>query len=385
MPRLRLGRRRPTSEALIEVIAGEIADERRGIIVCGRQPDPGLAEPVAALARATGYPILAEPTSQLRLGPHDRSLVVSAYDAIARARPPGLEPELVLRFGELPTSKALRAWLGTLGEARQMVVDPAYGWSEPTRVALVLLRVAAAGLATALTAAVDVGPNDGWVEGWRSADAAALAAMARILAASDEPTEPGAHAAMGELYADGDIVYTASSMPIRDQETFLASGPGAVRFLANRGANGIDGLVSSGIGAAIASGRPTWILTGDLGLHHDMNALATLRHATAPVRIVVFDNAGGGIFEFLPQVDQVGRNEFEALFGTPVGLDVARVAALYDLPHRRIGRLGELAEAAGGATGLIEVPTERRANLALHRRLTAAAVEAVEGAIAANG
>ena len=91
-------------------------------------------------------------------------------------------------------------------------------------------------------------------------------------------------------------------MPIRDQEAFLPGlRPPRCCFLANRGANGIDGLISSGIGAALATGRPTWIVTGDLGLFHDMNALATLRHADVPVRIVVVNNDGGGIFEFLPQ------------------------------------------------------------------------------------
>ena len=115
-----------------------------------------------------------------------------------------------------------------------------------------------------------------------------------------------------------------------------------VRFLCNRGANGIDGLISSGIGAAAASGRPTWIVTGDLGLHHDMNGLAALRHASGPVRIVVLNNDGGGIFEFLPQAEQLERDEFEALLGTPLGLDPARVAAVYGLPHVRVERLDQL-------------------------------------------
>jgi 2-succinyl-5-enolpyruvyl-6-hydroxy-3-cyclohexene-1-carboxylate synthase len=371
----------PPSEALIEVMAEEVTDERRGLIVCGRQPDPALAEPVAKLAVAAGYPILAEPTSQLRLGPHDRSLVVSSYDAIARAQPAALEPELVLRFGELPTSKALRGWLGSLGEIRQMVVDPTYGWSEPTRVALVVLRVAAAALAKALAGAVDPDRDERWVERWRSADAAAAEAVANELEALDEATEPAAHAALGRLYADGDLVYTASSMPIRDQEAFLAPAPAAVRFLCNRGASGIDGLVSSGIGACAASHSPTWILTGDLGLFHDSNGLAALRAAGAPVRIVVFNNDGGGIFEFLPQADLVERGEFEALFGTPLALDVARLAALHGLRHRRVERVGEIAAAVADGAAVIEIATARRANVELHRRLTAAAVAAVEGAL----
>jgi 2-succinyl-5-enolpyruvyl-6-hydroxy-3-cyclohexene-1-carboxylate synthase len=334
---------------------------------------------VAALARTAGYPILAEPTSQLRLGPHDRSLVISSYDAIARARPASLEPEMVIRFGELPTSKALRGWLGSLGEIRQMVIDPGYGWSEPTRVASVVLRVDPGAFATSVADAAAGEPREDWAQVWRAADAAAADAVAAVLESSDEPGESGAHAALGRLYADGDLVYTGSSMPIRDQEAFLASGPASVRFLANRGANGIDGLISSGIGAAVATASPTWILVGDLGLHHDMNALAALPRGGPPIRIVVLDNDGGGIFEFLPQAGQVDRDEFQALFATPLGLDAARVAALYGLPHRRVERLEDLALAAAAAgPTLIEVPSRRRANVELHRRLTDAAVGAVE-------
>jgi 2-succinyl-5-enolpyruvyl-6-hydroxy-3-cyclohexene-1-carboxylate synthase len=164
-------------------------------------------------------------------------------------------------------------------------------------------------------------------------------------------------------------VYTASSMPIRDQEAFLPAGPAAVIFLANRGANGIDGLVSSGAGAAIASGRPTWIVTGDLGLVHDVAGLAAVGSAPGPVRVVVANNDGGGIFDFLPQADIVDREEFEALFGTPSGLDPADLAAAYRLPHRLVENLDELEDAAAQGTAVIEVRSGRRANVDLHRRI----------------
>ena len=126
------------------------------------------------------------------------------------------------------------------------------------------------------------------------------------------------HRALGPPTRDGDLIYTASSMPIRDQEAFLGAGDTDALFLSNRGANGIDGLISSGIGAARASGRPTTIVTGDLGLLHDLGGLAALRDVSTPVRIVVIDNGGGGIFHFLPQEQALRGEEFEALLGTPV-------------------------------------------------------------------
>jgi 2-succinyl-5-enolpyruvyl-6-hydroxy-3-cyclohexene-1-carboxylate synthase len=371
----------PTADDhLLDELYERIAAVPHGMIVAGRQPDRAAADSVAALARASGYPILAEPTSQLRMGPHDRSLVVWAYDPVARARPQSLEPELVLRFGDLPTSKPLRHWLGGLDATRQIVVDPVGGWNEPSRRAETILRVDPAALtAGAIDRLADAG-DPGWTEAWLRVANAAAEAIRGAVESLDEPTEPGVHAALGAAYADGDLVYTASSMPIRDQEAFLAPGPADVRFLCNRGANGIDGLISSGIGAATATGRPAWIVTGDLGLFHDMNALALLGQTAARVRIVVLDNGGGGIFEFLPQAEQVTRDEFEAIFGTPVDLDLARVAALHGLPHRRLEDLADLR--AAEETCLIEVPVpDRRRNVELHRELAESAERAVLAAV----
>jgi len=355
-------------EALVDELAARVSASPRGLVVAGRQLDETIAGPVAALAKRAGYPILAEPTSQLRLGGHDRELVVWPYDAIARLRPPALAPDLVVRLGDLPTSKALRQWLASLGGLRQVVVDPSFAWNEPSNQAETIVRAEPRSLAVGITDRLP-GASGEWQAEWLEAGRRAAAATQAELEALEEPTEPGAHAALSRLYADGDLVYTASSMPIRDQEAFVPSAPAQVRFLCNRGANGIDGLVSAGIGAAAASGRPTWIVTGDLGLHHDMNGLAALRHANVPVRIVVLNNDGGGIFEFLPQAGQIERDEFEALLGTPLGLAPERVAAAYGVPHVRVDRLDRLPTAASPGTCLIEIPVDRRRNVEVHRRI----------------
>ena len=355
-----------------------LRESRRGLIVCGRMP-PGAAEAIASLARAAGFPILAEPTSQLRLGPHDRSLVIGTYEPVARARPARLAPDLVLRFGELPTCKPLRQWLATLPEAAHLVVDPAHGWNEPTRIAGAIARAEPTALAEALAPDGSVA-EPGWADAWLAAAAAAEEAIVTELDSLDGPTEPGLQRALGSAYAGGDLVYTASSMPIRDQEAFLPGGEADVVFLANRGANGIDGLISSGIGAAAAAGRPTWIVVGDLGLFHDMNALASLGHAEAPVRVVVVNNAGGGIFEFLPQAGQVERAEFEALLGTPLEIEPERVAAVHGVEYVRLERLADLAGLAR-RTALIEVRTDRAENVALHDRLREVGRAAVASAL----
>jgi 2-succinyl-5-enolpyruvyl-6-hydroxy-3-cyclohexene-1-carboxylate synthase len=353
---------------LLDEMAGQIGDAIAGVIVAGRQLDPELREPLAHLARASGFPILAEPTSQLRSGPHDRSHVVAAYDLLLRDEQFGrsVVPDLVLRFGEMPTSKPLRAWLAASG-ASEIVVDPRGGWNEPSNRAAAILRADPTELASGWAARLEKEPR-GVPGAWIAAEAAAQEALSAELT-GDAISEPALHRALGAAHRDGDLVYTASSMPIRDQEAFLPAGDADVIFLSNRGANGIDGLISSGIGAAHASGRPTTILTGELGLLHDIGGLAALRDVSTPVRILVIDNDGGGIFHFLPQEGVLADEEFEALLGTPRGVDAAKAAALFDLPHHRLRSLPELPAVLAAGTGVIEVKTDRQKNLALHRQL----------------
>ncbi len=356
------------SQFLLDEVAGHIAEADIGVIVAGRQLDPELREPLADLARVAGFPILAEPTSQLRCGPHDRSHVVTAYDLLLRDERfrETASPDLVLRFGEMPTSKPLRSWLAESG-ADQIVVDPLGDWNEPTRRAAALLRADPTELAAGWAARLgEARPAPAM---WMEAERVAREAIDGELAEMDAPTEPGLQLALGAAYRDGDLVYTASSMPIRDQEAFLPTSDADTTFLCNRGANGIDGLISSGIGAAHATGRPTTILTGDLGLLHDVGGLAALREVSTPVRIVVIDNDGGGIFHFLPQQEALAGDEFEALLGTPRGVDVGKAATLFDLPHRKLESLDALPEALAAGTGLIEIAVDRQANVDLHRRI----------------
>jgi 2-succinyl-5-enolpyruvyl-6-hydroxy-3-cyclohexene-1-carboxylate synthase len=365
------------SAFLLDEVAGHIGDARAGVIVAGRQLDPELREPLAALAKAAGLPILAEPTSQLRCGPHDRSHVVTAYDHLLRDDRfrESVAPDLVLRFGEMPTSKPLRSWL-TESDADQIVVDPRCGWNEPTRRAAALLRADPTELAAGWAARLGDGERAA-PSAWIEAEQKARGALESELGSTDGLSEPALHLALGRAHRDGDLVYTASSMPIRDQEAFLPSLATDALFLCNRGANGIDGLISSGIGAAHASGRPTTIVTGDLGLLHDIGGLAALRGVSTPVRIVVIDNDGGAIFGFLPQAEAMASEEYEALLGTPRSVSAEKAASLFDLPHVRLESLDEVTDALGAGTGLIEVPVERRGNVDLHRKLSASVADAI--------
>jgi 2-succinyl-5-enolpyruvyl-6-hydroxy-3-cyclohexene-1-carboxylate synthase len=372
------GRAPEPDDFVLEELARHASEAKTGAIVAGRQTDPALREPLARLAAASGFPLLAEPTSQLRWGPHDRSHVVSAYDALLRSGPfAEAAPDLVLRFGQMPTSKPLRAWVARAGA--EIAIDPSGGWNEPTHRAAAIVRADPAAIAAGIAEHLEAEPHEP-PAAWLEAESAARGAFAAELDAAAEPSEPGIQLALAGCYRDGDLVYTASSMPIRDQESFLPPGDADVLFLCNRGANGIDGLVSSGIGAAHASRRPTVIVTGDLGLLHDIGGLAGLRDVQTPVRIVAVNNDGGGIFHFLPQDEAMERDEFETLLGTPRGIDLSRAAALFELEHRRVDDLADLSSALAAGTGLIEVPVDRAGNVALHRSLAAAAESALASA-----
>ncbi len=369
-------------EALLDTLAERIESTPTGLIVAGRQMDPALAEPVSALAAAAGYPILAEPTSQLRRGPHDRSLVVSAYDHIARDRPAGLQPELIVRVGDLPTSKPLRQWLAAIEGLEQIVIDPGGEWREPTRRASTIVRAEPAPTARSLAERLSrLRPGASTVAGspfaaaWLEADSAVRSVVDGRLGELEELSEPGVWMALGRVLRDGDSVLAASSMPVRDMETFLRPGPEGVRIASNRGANGIDGLTSTAAGLAAGSGARTWAVLGDLALFHDLGGLAAVRHAPE-LRLIVIDNSGGGIFHFLPQAEALAEDEFEALLGTPSGLDPAEAARLYGLRVEAPEDPAGLDAALAGDARVIVVRTERARNLELHRELSRLAAEA---------
>jgi 2-succinyl-5-enolpyruvyl-6-hydroxy-3-cyclohexene-1-carboxylate synthase len=370
-------------ESRLHDLAERIERSPRGLIVTGRQPDPSLAGPVAELAAAAGYPILAEPTSQLRRGPHDRSLLVTAYDAILRDRPAGLKPDLVVRFGDLPTSKPLRQWLAAIEGLEQIVIGPADEWREPTRRASMLVRAGPVAAARSLSerlarlrpgaAAVAGSP---YAADWLEAERAVREAVDERLQTLDELSEPGIWLALGRAMRDGDSVFAASSMPVRDLEAFLRPGPEGVRFASNRGVNGIDGLVSTAAGMAAGSGARTWAVVGDLALFHDIGGLAAVSHAP-DLRLIVVDNSGGGIFHFLPQAETMTHDEFEALLGTPAGRDPADAARLFDLSVVTPESPDELDRALAGDARVVVVRTDRRRNLELHLELAEAAAAAV--------
>ena len=350
----------------VHQLAERMAAAPRGAIVCGATAEP-VAEPVTRLAAAAGWPVLAEPTSGVRCGEHDRTHVVAHYDALLRSEAFGARhaPEFVLRVGDTPTSKPLRAWLAAVPQA---VLDPHASWHEPTRAAELLLHASAAPACDALAAALSMQPpaqDPDWLPAWRAADGLVPAALDE----APNPFEPKAYASLESALPPDALLWLSSSMPVREVEAFFPQSAKALRFLANRGANGIDGVTSSAAGAALASGRPTFLLTGELALLHDLGGLLAASRAGAELTIVCVNNGGGGIFDFLPVAGEAEQADFEEHIATPSGIDLAAVATLAGLSHTLAGTPAEVREAAAAGPGLVEVRTDRAESVRLHREL----------------
>jgi 2-succinyl-5-enolpyruvyl-6-hydroxy-3-cyclohexene-1-carboxylate synthase len=257
------------------------------------------------------------------------------------------------------------------------VIDPDFAWNEPTWTADQIVRASPAVLTEQVAGELEPRSESDWSRRWLEASWTADAVIDEFFESlGSELFEPRVYRELAPLLPAGSTMYVASSMPIRDVETFLPLIDQPLRVFSNRGANGIDGVISSGLGAAaIAPGR-TYVVVGDLALYHDMNGLLATSRLGVEATIVVINNGGGAIFDFLPIAEH--RDGYEQLFSTPTGLDCAAVAALYGLPFTRVSSYGDLARALG-APGLVEVPLDRSRNVELHRELFKRVVEAVQG------
>ena len=360
-------------------LADRIRAVERGLVVAGQatlRP-----EPLHALARAVGWPVLAEPASGARSGDHaiacPHHLVADAD--LARTH----RPELVLRVGQPGLSPPLERLLSA--DVPQIVIDPHGAWHDPARAVGELVVAdpdqACEDLARAVADGTAPERDGGWLDAWRRADAAARAAVDAVLDRETRPTEPRVARDLGACLPSGSALVVASSMPVRDLHRYLAPRDG-LTVVANRGASGVDGTVSTGLGVALAHDGPTVALTGDIALLHDSNGFLLAPDAPRlDATVVVVDNDGGGIFHHLPQARFPAS--FERVFATPHGRDLADLARLHRLGYHAVDRADGIPEAVlgtldDGGLHLVHVRTDRHANVALHERITAAVREALD-------
>ena len=389
---------RRLAPAAVVALADRLYGFERGLIVAG-WGSGATAKSVAALASSLGWPLLADPISNLRAGPH----AISTYDALLRVERFAARhrPDLVLRLGAPLTSKVATTFFDP--SIDQIVIDPDGRWLDPHRAARERMavdaepllcdlvdRLAGAARASSSVASSSVASSSvastaresPWLADWRAAELAARGAIDTLLDHDDTPFDARIARDVYAAVPDGGALVVASSMPVREVEWFAAPRSG-VTVHANRGANGIDGLVSTTLGIAAGSRVPTVGLLGDLAWLHDANGLLAVPGFSADgfsargswdnvsVTFVVLDNGGGGIFHFLP-VSQVP--ELDALFATAQAVDPVAIARAHGIAARRVDRASEVGPAVAaaldaGGVSMIVVPTDRHANVERHERL----------------
>jgi 2-succinyl-5-enolpyruvyl-6-hydroxy-3-cyclohexene-1-carboxylate synthase len=250
-------------------------------------------------------------------------------------------------------------------------------WRDPLGTSSIAFRADPAATLIALAGSVEPAPA-GWLSAWRTADEAAAKAFHDALQEEPFPNEPVVARATWQAAPSNSIIYAGSSMPIRDLDSFAGPLRSDIDVLANRGASGIDGLLSSAAGAAAAESKRVIALTGDVAALHDINALELIARESLPVTIVAVNNDGGGIFSFLPQAGVVDGESFDAAFAAPHGRSLAEIATAFGLPAQALTSPQQLEESMS-ASGpmLVEVHTDREENVAVHQRLHQAVLDAI--------
>jgi 2-succinyl-5-enolpyruvyl-6-hydroxy-3-cyclohexene-1-carboxylate synthase len=376
----------------IDELALRMRAARRGLFVCGPSSRPRTTGPALwTLATRMGWPVLADPLSGLRTAGASDLPLIEPHDAILRA--PAFRarqrPDLVLRFGALPTSQPLRSALAEW-RSEQILITPTQEWPDPEWTATDVVVCEPAATALALAARIDeartahdepAGGAADWLRPWHDAAIAARGVLESRALDDSTPLEAGiALRLIRSMPADA-LLVVGNSMPIRDLDAFCTRIPQTVTILGNRGANGIDGLVSTALGAAAAARKPTVLLLGDLAFLHDVGALHLAARLRLPLLVVVVNNDGGGIFHALPCA---GLGEtFERVFATPHGLELSPAAALGGIAALKIARVSDIERVVAGWTArpepmLLETPVDRAEAARERARVLAEAAAAVE-------
>lgn len=346
----------------------------KGVIIAGEILKRDVASAIVSLSEKTGWPIIADPLSQLR----STHSVIDSYDAFLREDEikDALKPEAIVRFGALPVSKALTLFMKRHSGIPHVVVDADGGWRDPSHVATYMVTVDEAAFCKEMVERLSLGQKE-WEKRWQIVNEAARSAMKKI----DGMDEGALFQQFLKAVPAGSSIFTGNSMPIRDLDSFLFAGEQQIRLYGNRGANGIDGLVSTALGIA-AGGDKVYAVMGDLSFFHDVNGLLAAQMNKLSMTVLVLNNNGGGIFSYLPQAGE--EKHFERLFGTPSGLKFEHAAALYGCHYVRITSgeqlSKELNEQREGVT-ILEAFTDRAINTEVHRSLWREAAEQAKRAL----
>lgn len=361
------------SDEEIDRLATQFKMIEKGLIICGAHDHPDFSNAVTKLAEQLNYPILADPLSQLRSGAHNKDYIIECYDTILRDEQISeqLKPEVIIRFGAMPVSKALFLFIKKYGNCQHIVVDSGGGWRDPSLMASEMIECDENDFCNALVKKITA--NDShpkWIQNWVHINHATSSALNQVM---DEQClfEGKIFIELADILPEHSTLFVGNSMPIRDLDTFFPRNEKSIKIMANRGANGIDGVVSSALGAS-TSASPLVLIIGDLSFFHDLNGLLAAKLLKLTMTIILINNDGGGIFSFLPQAKE--KKHFESLFGTPTGLDFEHAVKMYNGVFDRINSWETFRQKVteGISTkgiNVIEVPTCREENVDKHRIL----------------
>jgi 2-succinyl-5-enolpyruvyl-6-hydroxy-3-cyclohexene-1-carboxylate synthase len=351
---------------------------RSGVLVFGPDAwDAELAGVVQSAAAALGWPVIADPGSGLRAGEASDSTVIHGADLMLRhaAVAEALKPDLIVRFGGHPTSASTAAWMARHPTAEVWLVDPAAGFRDPQHRAARTYRLTSREFCR-VAASVARAESSEWLESWQRAEREARTAAVEAIASDSRLLTPHVALELWRRLPSNAALYVANSMAVREVDAFVGPRGAPLSLLANRGVNGIDGLVSSALGAALALDVPTVLWCGDLALLHDVSGLVAGRMHDANLTIVVSNDDGGGIFEYLPAARTIARTVFEEMFAVPHGLDLCGLARGLGWEASRADSLPALAAALDrslrGGRHVVELRIDRAANTAFHASIHAA-------------
>src|SRR5699024_9015615 len=317
------------TENMLSFLFEKIHSKKRGLLVCGPQIDTGLAHAVTELAHAWGLPIIADPLSQIRSGYHNKENIIEGYDTFLRDETirEKLAPDFIIRFGAMPVSKAYLFYVQEHRGVDQFIVEAGerhrdhsgvnseFIYADPTLFCEDALRF--------IPKRSNIDEN--WLIQWQKMNKTTKKYLQAE--SEDRVTEGEAVRGLLEVIPEQSYIYVGNSMAVRDLDTFLTTTDKDIRILANRGANGIDGMVSSGLGAAANAEHPVKLMLRDLCFFHDFNGLRASKHYDFNLTVLLINNDGGGIFSFLPQAKN--GKYFEELFGTPLGIEFKQGIEMY--------------------------------------------------------
>lgn len=345
----------------------------RILILAGPQIDIDEANTIRSFGEALQAPILADPLSNVR-GCGASDVVISTYDALlaGQALWHELKPDCVIQFGQIVVSKRVQQMIASWTDVEYIEVNPTMDSMNPTGKTTMHVQ-----------ASIDVfthlyGKNnssDTYLKLWQRLE---QEGKKQLSSAINEPHcfEGRTIRELQQYIPENGQIFVANSMTIRDFDYFWFSGESKAVLYGNRGVNGIDGTISTALGLAV-NGRPTYLVTGDLSLFHDLNGLAVAKTHNLNLTIILHNNDGGGIFEYLPQK---GTKHFDYLFSTSQGLDYSGAAKLYGCGYTKIFSPDELSSVLakiGQESGvhIIEIPTNREYSRELHKKYTKVSVD----------